>query len=353
MSAPTWGAALRAVGVAMLTTRRREILNFIVGQYVVQAVPVSSHAVAKSSALRVSPATARNEMAELADDGFIHRPHISAGSVPLDKGYRSYVEALPDDPELPAGDAANARHSLSGASDDVEHWADAAAETLAGLIGNMALVTPPKAAQGKIRRLELVRLQEFAVMLILVLQAAKTRQRIVPMTQMTTQDDLNELSNRLSAIYSGATYHGVDAAPRFGPVERRVLGVVKDLLLEEELDRIEEPCVAGLRNLVGQPEFAEDGARAGTVIGLLENRQLLREMLSAAIDWSEWRIVIGGENEAEEMHDCGVVLSRYGDPEGIGGVVAALGPKRMDYRRSMASVRLVSTVMGDMVAGLD
>ena len=337
----------------MLTNRQREILNFIVGQYVVQAVPVSSQAVAKSSALRLSSATARNEMAELAEDGFIHRPHISAGSVPLDKGYRSYVETLPDDPELPAGDAANARHSLTGASEDIEHWAAAAAETLAGLIGNMALVTPPKAAQGKIRRLELVRLQEFAVMLILVLQEAKTRQRIVPMVQKTTQDDLNELSNRLSAIYSGATYHGVDAAPQFGTVERQLLGVVRDLLFEEELDRIEEPYVCGLRNLVGQPEFTEDGARAGMIIGLLENRQLLREMISAAIERCDWRIVIGGENEAEEMHDCSVVLSRYGDPEGVGGVVAALGPTRMDYRRSMASVRLVSTIMGDMVASLD
>ena len=75
-------------------------------------------------------------------------------------------------------------------------------------------------------------------------------------------------------------------------------------------------------------------------------------MISAAIERSDWRIVIGGENEAEEMHDCSVVLSRYGDPEGVGGVVAALGPKRMDYRRSMASVRLVSTIMGDMVASL-
>ena len=344
---------MRAAGVAMLTSRQREILNFIVGQYVVQAVPVSSQAVAKSSALRLSSATARNEMAELAEDGFIHRPHISAGSVPLDKGYRSYVETLPDDPELPAGDAATARHSLTGASEDIEHWAAAAAETLAGLIGNMALVTPPKAAQGKIRRLELVRLQEFAVMLILVLQEAKTRQRIVPMVQKTTQDDLNELSNRLSAIYSGATYHGVDAAPQFGPVERQLLGVVRDLLFEEELDRIEEPYMCGLRNLVGQPEFTEDGARAGMIIGLLENRQLLREMISAAIERCDWRIVIGGENEAEEMHDCSVVLSRYGDPEGIGGVVAALGPTRMDYRRSMASVRLVSTIMGDMVASLD
>ena len=212
----------------MLSSRQQEILKFIVGEYVSHAAPVSSQAVAKSSSIRLSSATARNEMAELAEDGFIHRPHVSSGGIPLDKGYRFYVEALPEEPELPAHDAANARQYLGSGSEDVEHWTELAAETLAGLIGNMALVTPPKAAQGKIRRLELVRLQEFVVMLVLVLQEAKTRQRIVPLAQMATQDDLNQLSNRLSSVYAGATYHGVDAMPQFNPLERQVLDVARE-----------------------------------------------------------------------------------------------------------------------------
>lgn len=335
----------------MLTDRQEEILKFIVGEYVNQATPVSSHAVAKSPSFRLSSATARNEMAELADEGFIRRPHVSSGGIPLDKGYRFYVEALPRDPSLPVSDATSVRHHLEGVSEDVEHWAELAAEALAGLIGNMALVTPPKAAQGKIRRLELVPLHGFVVMLILVLQEAKTRQRIVSLSELTTKDELNEMSNRLSTVYGGATYHAVDAASESGAVERQVLDVARGLLIEEEVDRLEEPYICGIRHLVGQPEFAE-GARAGTIIGFLEDRQVVRTIISAAIEGRERRVVIGQENETKEMQECSVVLARYGDPEGVGGVVAALGPTRMDYGRSMASVRLVSDLMGGMVADL-
>ncbi len=77
-----------------LDERKQKILNAIVKDYQHTAEPVGSRHLSRSHLPDLSPATIRNEMADLEEEGFITQPHTSAGRVPTDRGYRFYVDRL-------------------------------------------------------------------------------------------------------------------------------------------------------------------------------------------------------------------------------------------------------------------
>ena len=122
-------------------------------------------------------------------------------------------------------------------------------------------------------------------------------------------------------------------------------------MIEEEMRRFETPQVVGLRHLMQQPEFVE-GNRVREIVDVLEDREFLKEALPRMLAGEQFRALIGEENEADEMQTCTILVSRYGAPEGIGGIVGLLGPTRMEYRRSIGAVRLLSSMMSNLVDDL-
>src|SRR3990170_6782512 len=141
----------------MLTDRREQVLRFIVEEHVRTAQPVASGAVVSRYGMPVSPATVRNEMARLEEEGFIVQPHTSAGRVPTDRGYRYYVEALMPVESLPEDAQQTIRHQFHQAARELEEWARLAAAILAARLHNAAVVTAPHSPKPRLRWLELVR----------------------------------------------------------------------------------------------------------------------------------------------------------------------------------------------------
>ncbi len=336
----------------MLTPRQRSILKIIVGDYISSAVPVPSHTIAARSDLRVSPATVRNEMAELEEGGYILRRHISSGRIPSNRGYRQFVASIAQEPTLAGDEARRVHREFRQAVEDVELWSVVAAELLSSLVGNVAVVSPPRAAQSRVKRLDVVLLQETLALLVLVLQQAKTKKRLLHLESAATQDELNALSNRLSAVYGGATRQAI-AAPEGGasPLERQVVGAAREILMDEDAGRSEEPAVHGLGYFLGQPEFVE-GGKASALVDLIEDRRFLKQFLPRLLAGDQVRVAIGDEIEAGELHECSLVVSQYGAAEKASGFVAVIGPTRMPYERSIASVRLLSSAMTELVESL-
>lgn len=334
----------------MLTERQQAILNFIVGEYVASAEPVPSQNIA--SGFKVSSATIRNDMADLEGDGFIRRPHISSGGVPSEKGYRRHVETLPRMASEPDA-GVRVRRQLEESAQDIELWTKAAAELLSDMARNMAVVSPPKAPQARMKHIELVHLQEYLTLLVLVLQEAKTKQRILHLQQSASQEDLTRISNKLNAVFGGATASAIAPEEKYAPpAERQVMDALKSLLAAEDAGRFEEPLVAGLRHLLGQPEFVQ-GAKLRALIDFLEDRRHLREVMPRILAGEQMRVVIGRENDSGEMQECSVVIARYGKTEGVNGVVAVVGPTRLNYRGAIASVRTVSDALTALVDELN
>lgn len=335
----------------MLSERRQAILRSIVEQYIDRAVPVPSQYIVDKYKLAVSSATVRNEMAALEDDGFIIRPHTSAGSMPSDKGYRNYVETL-ENVYLPGSDRFLIDHLFHQVEDDLGSWLSLAATLLAKLTQNVAVVSVPKAEGSKFKHVELVGLQDQMALIVLVLYGARVKQQLVVFPKPVEQPQLAAISARLNSLYFGLT-RGQMAAKQ---AELTLMedAVRTDLLRmmqadEEQFD--EEAYLEGWHFLFSQPEFTQT-ERVLSLLELAEHRNLLRTILPVELRKHGVQVFIGSENSAAAVKNYSVVISRYGLPGEAEGTVGVVGPTRMQYARSLSVVEYLAGVLTELTGEL-
>ena len=335
-----------------LKMRTGTVLNILVDEYINTVAPVASDDIAQRLPRKVSSATIRNEMAELEEEGYITRPHISSGGVPSDKGYRFYVESLAETagPSAQAQQEIRSRFNQAAWAQDV--WVQLAASVLAQLTNNLAIVTLPRTPTAKLKYIDLVYLQEFLALLVVVLEETRLRHQLIPLDDITNQNQLSEMCLRLNESLSGMTWDKIgDVQMELSPLGEIVKGNTAEILREADTDDVLEHYVDGLRLLLDQPEFSESG-RAQGVVELLEERTLLRSLLSEAPDGSDVGVYIGGENPAEALQPYGIIISSYGVPHKMSGTISVLGPTRMEYGSAIGSVQFLSSFMSDLVVGI-
>jgi heat-inducible transcriptional repressor len=334
----------------MLTPRQETILKLMVNEYVTTAASVASETIARHHDLDVSPATVRKEMAELEDAGYIARPHTSAGCVPMDKAYRLYVESLMamETDRIPVGVRRSIRNKLVYAERQVDGWTSVAAAVLARLVGNMAIATFPKARVSRVRHIELVQVRNLLVMLIVVLEQASLRRQLIPLKEPTEQEDLDLLTSRVRAYVLGLTRREIEAqAMQLTPLEEELVDATTLILREEDRALYRDHYLDGLRNLLSQPEFTEN-ERVRSIVEGVEDGTLAQAILEEAPNEGV-RVVIGQEHRGDLLWPLSVVICQYGIPDQAIGAVAAVGPTRMEYSKTIAGVQFMSSVMSDLV----
>ena len=335
----------------MLAERKEHILRIIVGEYISLASPVGSEAIARRYGLGLSAATIRNEMARLEEDGYIIRPHISGGSVPSDRGYRYYVESMVQE-EVPLEEQRMLSHLFHQVERELAEWNRLAAALLARMVHNVAIVTSPKAAASRIKHLELVALQESLALLILLLQQAKLKQQLIAFDEVISQGELGTISRKLSALFQGSTRSQVLTRNEgLSPIEEQVKNAVVQIMAGEDERRYEEPYIEGLRHILTQPEFAH-AQNMLCLMEVLESRDMVRYLLPEMLVEGGVRVIIGAENREDAMKECSLVVTRYGVPGEVNGVLGVIGPRRMPYGRAISSVRYMGSLMSDLVAEL-
>ena len=335
-----------------LTARREAVLKIIVSEYIDTAVPVASETIFRNYKLGVSPATIRNDMAYLEEEGYIARPHTSAGSIPLDKGYRHYVESLTRKTELNVQEQDRIRKLFREVEKEFERWLKLAAAITASLVKNAALVTLPKPRQCRFKHLELVALQEFMALMVLVLGEAILKRQLLSFEEPVTQERLAIMSNKVNAVFSGLTSSEILAKKLELPSEEaQVTEAVIDMMSAEDELEYEQPYLEGLRLMLGQPEFAEKD-RMLSIMELMETKDWLSSAFGRRSDDFGVQVVIGEENRNETLRDLSLVFSRYGIPDQIGGTIVVIGPTRMNYRRAISTVGYISGILSDLVAGV-
>ena len=335
----------------MLSERKEHILRIIVGEYISLASPVGSEAIARRCGLGLSAATIRNEMARLEEDGYIIRPHISGGGIPSDRGYRYYVESMVQE-EVPLEEQRMLSHLFHQVERELAEWNRLAAALLARMVHNVAIVTSPKAAASRIKHLELVALQESLALLILLLQQAKLRQQLIAFDEVISQGELGAISRKLSALFQGLTRSQVLArSVGLSPVEEQVKNAVVQIMAGEDERRYEEPYIEGLRHILTQPEFAH-AQNMLCLMEVLESKDIVRGLLPEMLVEGGVRVIIGAENREDAMKECSMVVTQYGVPGEVNGVLGGIGPRRMPYGRAISSVRYMGSLMSDLVAEL-
>jgi len=335
----------------MLSSRTDAILKTIVEEYITRAVPVPSEVIANDCGFKVSSATIRNEMASLEREGYISRPHTSAGGVPSDKGYRYYVESL-GGIGLSMGEQRLISHLFHQVEGELEEWLQLAVVVLARLAQNVAVVSMPKPVGCRFKHLELVSIHESKVLAILVLYGARVKQQLLSLDRIVSQPALTVMANKMNAAYSGLAGQRIsEKSIELSETEQLFKDCVLKMMQADDEEGYDDLHVGGLFFVFNQPEFASS-RRVMALMELIEQRRLLKAILPEELGSRIVRVIIGGENQTEAIRDCSVVISQYGLPKEAVGTVGVIGPTRMPYARTIPVVDYMSSVLSKLVAEL-
>jgi heat-inducible transcriptional repressor len=335
----------------VLSTRTATILRSIIELYIDKAAPVPSQNVIHSYGLEVSSATIRNEMMRLEQEGYIIRPHTSAGSIPSDKGYRFYVGTLRD-VHLPVNQQRMVSHLFHQVETRLDEWVRLTGTLLSHLAQNMAVVATARAIKSAFKHLELVSIQDRTALLVLVLHGARVRQQLITFNRTINQEELSQISNKLNQICAGQTSTDIPGISLDPPEEEKlVIDTVLTIMKNEDAIVYDEPYLEGLQFIFSQPEFSTP-RHSLTLVDLLEHKNLMQLILPRGLNEPGVQVMIGQENEAESIQNLSIIVRRYGLPGIALGCIALVGPTRMAYARSIASVDYLAGVLTTLLAKL-
>ncbi|MFF4038759.1 MULTISPECIES: heat-inducible transcriptional repressor HrcA [unclassified Streptomyces] len=336
----------------MLSERRLQVLRAIVQDYVGTEEPVGSKALTERHNLGVSPATVRNDMAALEDEGFIAQPHTSAGRIPTDKGYRLFVDKLAGVKPMTAPERRAIQNFLEGAV-DLDDVVARTVRLLAQLTRQVAVVQYPSLTRSTVRHVELLSLAPARVMLVLITDTGRVEQRMVDCPAPFGEASLADLRARLNSRVAGRRFSDVprlveDLPEAFDVEDRGTVSAVLSTLLETLVEENEERLmIGGTANLT---RFGHDFPLViRPVLEALEEQVVLLKLLGEAKD-PGMTVRIGHENAHEGLNSTSVVSVGYGSGGEAVAKLGVVGPTRMDYPGTMGAVRAVARYVGQILA---
>jgi heat-inducible transcriptional repressor len=341
----------------MSEDRRLMVLRAIVQDYVQTSEPVGSKALVERHHLGVSAATVRNDMALLEDEGLIHAPHTSAGRVPTDAGYRVFVDRLSAVKPLGSGERRAIGQFLAGAV-DLDDVVDRTVRLLATLTRQVAVVQYPSLTRSTVRHIELVPIGATHLMIVLIVNTGRVEQRVVDTGRSLVDAEgealLGAIRSRINEVATGVPFTLAaarlrdlveDAPDTDREVTETVVSALGDALVEEREERVV---------LAGQANLARAGSDFPRTIGpileaLEEHVTLLRLLGQLGDDPDLVSVRIGSENPVTGLQSTSLVSMGYGSGAERVASLGVLGPTRMDYPMTMASVRAVARYVSEIL----
>ena len=332
-----------------LSERKQKILAAIVEQYIRTGEPIGSKSLMEILPMKVSSATIRNEMAELAAMGLLEQPHTSAGRIPSHAGYRYYIDHLMHARELD-DDSRRKIESAIGKGSDPEHLLSRAGEVLADLTNCAAVSTTPAGESTRIRRIEMVPVGSRTAMLVLLTSTGILKSRIcrtdMPITVPILERFYNVTSTQLvgkaladvhtTAMQTLAASLGADAFSML-PFLAGIAELARDAAQTDiRLD--------GQSNLLGYRELEEN---AYELMEFLRNGEPLSALISSSRD--DVQVLIGKENKFRQLSNSSVILARYEVGGEESGTLGVIGPTRLDYAKLIPSVRYLTDLVGRLL----
>src|SRR5690606_29316313 len=302
--------------------------------------------------LGVSPATIRNDMAALEDEGYIAQPHTSAGRVPTDKGYRLFVDRLSTIKPLSGAERRAIQIFMDGAV-DLDDVVARTVRLLAQLTRQVAVVQYPSLTRSTVRHVELVPLSSTRVLLVLITDTGRVEQRVVELPAETDDQMIADLRARVGGAVQGLDFSAVTSAVENLPAsfaidDRPVVSAIVATLLDSLVERHEERvAVAGTANVA---RFGQDfDTSIGPLLEALEEHVVLLRLLGEATSPSTMTVRIGHENPSE-LSAASVITTGYGPGERALASLGVVGPTRMDYPGTIASVAAVARYVSQILA---
>lgn len=338
----------------MLSDRRQRVLAALIEEYVARALPVGSRTLTERYKLGVSPATVRNELSVLEDGGYIASPHTSAGRIPTDVGYRAFVDDLLSQglSDSDTERCKNAADKLRQSATELDELLERTSVALTSLTDCLSIVLAPSVLDLHIKQVSLISLNLNRALIVVVTEDGQVFNRQLEFSDEVASEDLARTQLLLNDIFSGRSVHEIEsnlgrgmAQALYDPLVRMVLDEVLSCVQDGEHGRTHS---LGMSALLSQPEFRQAQSIL-PVMEVLEDDTILFQILddTAHVGNHDPKVRIGKENASEQLSGVSVVASRYGN-DASAGVVAVIGPTRMDYSKVINAVRMASVALGDL-----
>ncbi|QBD79312.1 heat-inducible transcription repressor HrcA [Ktedonosporobacter rubrisoli] len=342
-----------------LSQRKQQILRALVEEYIHTATPVASETLVRKYGLRFSSATVRHELAGLEEANLIYQPHTSAGRVPTDLGYRYFVEHLMQESALSMNEQRLIRHQFYQVQDQLDQWVRLTASVMARLLHSAAVMSAPRAREGHLKHFEVLSVTELSAHMVLVLTDGTVKQQRLLLESPIQQEELSNLSMRLNKLFhdkNAAEINELLSTQDLAPEERLIATTIAHML-EQHGDLVGDTFYReGVINILDQPEYSRMGPeeerneRVRKVMEVLEQNRFLPALASQLRSSDGVQVIIGGENQWDDMKDVSLVVARYGQDSKVGGLLGVIGPTRMQYGRAIAVVRYMAQVMNELLA---
>jgi heat-inducible transcriptional repressor len=341
-----------------LSKREQRVLEAVIQTYVQTAEPAGSRTLSRRFGLGVSPATIRNTMSDLEEKGFLFHPHTSAGRVPTNKAYRAYVDALMNR-VAPVESAEHDRLTevLKTPDSPIETILRRAAQSLGVLTQELGVAMGPRLATAVLRSLDLVRLSDERLLMVLALEGGAVRTVFVEVAGSIAETALAQVTKVLNERLGGVTLEDIRASlsERLRdtvsvPEARELLNIFvqeADSLFDDALTREESVVLGQASVLAEQPEFAA-ADRMRRLIELTDRPQALADALKRRGETSGISITIGTEHSDERLRDFTVVTAEY-HAGSLAGIIGVIGPTRMPYQKVISLVNHTSRLLTELL----
>ncbi len=330
-----------------LDDRKLKILQAIIANYLETGEPVGSRTISKYTDLNLSSATIRNEMADLEEMGYIEQPHTSAGRIPTDAGYRLYVDRLMLEKDNEVEEIKESKNELIKRVDRLEELLKQVAKVLASNTNYATMVTAPHYQNTKVKFVQLSQVDKAHMLAVIVVDGNVIKNKLMPSEQELANDEILKLNILINTFLQGASLADINlemintmrqqAGKYAGMLEGVFQGVAEAIHEAEEL----EIYTSGATNILKYPELG-DISKTSELLEAFEEKKFLTELLDDAMnkeDNTGIQIYIGDESPVQNMKDLSVVTATYQLQEGAKGTIGIIGPKRMDYKKVVSTLK--------------
>ena len=334
-----------------LDERKKKILKAIIANYLETGEPVGSRTISKYTDLNLSSATIRNEMADLEELGYIVQPHTSAGRIPTDKGYRFYVDNLMEEKE----EVEEVKSSLLERVDRMELLLKQVAKVLAYNTNYATMVTAPNYNK-TVKFIQLSQVDIDNLLAVIVVEGNIIKNQMIRVDVALDNEDVLKFNILLNTFLQGASLEDINlemiqamkkqAGEYEGILDQIFQGIVEAIHEAKEL----EIYTSGATNILKYPELG-DINKTSELLEKFEDKTELTHILEETVgkdDNTGIQVYIGDETPVQNMQDCSLVTATYKMPEGATGTIGIIGPKRMDYKKVVSTLKNLTIELDDI-----
>lgn len=343
-----------------LTQRQREMLKRIILEYLKTAKPVGSKAIAENYDFSLSPATIRNEMALLTQEGYLMQPHTSAGRIPTEKGYKFYItEILNFEDNLPEQKIQMLRSLLAESYHDIDSMLSSLLKFLANVSGQLSIIAEPEFSSGILKKFDLFKIGKDKILLIITLDIGLEKTFVLTDTVGLSDAQLAASQRYLNNRFAGLPLYNIQEyvrkelnsySPHTHDLLTHIIKEIKNVFAKINIYNIR---FEGSIQFLGQPEF-ESKKQILSLLKLFNNQDYFSQIFKK-YDKGDYTVLIGYEIPegissltAEEIFENLVLIFGKYEAMGLPGFIGILGTKRMDYSENIPMVCFASKMITEL-----